>query len=139
MEIFQQQIEPQGIVNINILNSLVLLFANAMRPEELEHKVLPLFSKHRIKEDVFTYQTLAKLNLNLRELDKAIELCRKSPTVTVRILEVLLECGLRKEKDGSDIICEALEKYVEIKRKPNKFLLKKLAILSTCLIDYLYS
>jgi hypothetical protein len=55
MELFTTQIEPQGLVNINILNSLVLLFGNTLRIEELEHRILPLYSKHRIEHDMYTY------------------------------------------------------------------------------------
>ena len=42
-------------MNIHILNSMVLLYANALRVEELEAKVLPLFDKYRIPHDIFTF------------------------------------------------------------------------------------
>jgi hypothetical protein len=55
MELFHTQIEPQGLVNVNILNSLVLLFSNTLKIEELEHRILPLYSKHRIEHDIYTF------------------------------------------------------------------------------------
>lgn len=61
----QTDFEP----NIRVLNSLSLLFANALKVEELEQKVLPLYAKNRIKFDVYTYQIITKMYLNIRELD----------------------------------------------------------------------
>ena len=42
-------------VNIHLLNSMTLLFTNALRPEQLETDVLPLYEKYRVKHDVYTY------------------------------------------------------------------------------------
>jgi hypothetical protein len=48
--------QEEGVeVNIHILNSLTFLFTNALRPEQLESEVLPLYEKHKIKHDVYTY------------------------------------------------------------------------------------
>ena len=47
--------DSQADININILNSLVFLYSNALRPEELEADVLPLYEKFKIKHDVYTY------------------------------------------------------------------------------------
>ena len=63
-------------VNVNILNSLVYLYSCALRPEELEAKVLPQYAKHRIEHDVCTYAHLTKMYLNLRDLDKVVDLYR---------------------------------------------------------------
>ena len=41
--------------NIYILNSLVLLYSNALSVEELERKVLPLYNQNNIKYDVYTF------------------------------------------------------------------------------------
>lgn len=41
--------------NINILNSMTYLYANALRPEELEADILPLYKKNKINHDVYTY------------------------------------------------------------------------------------
>jgi len=42
-------------VNINILNSILLIHTNALRVEELDANVLPLYEKFKIKHDVFTF------------------------------------------------------------------------------------
>jgi len=47
--------ETEHEPNIHILNSLVLLFSNALSVEELERKVLPLYAKNSIKYDVYTF------------------------------------------------------------------------------------
>ena len=49
--LLKDSLEP----NIHILNSLVYLHACALRPEQLEAEVLPLFEKYRTKHDVYTY------------------------------------------------------------------------------------
>lgn len=62
--------ETEHEPNIHILNSLVLLFSNALSVEELERKVLPLYAKNSIKYDVYTFQHLTKMYLNIRDLDQ---------------------------------------------------------------------
>lgn len=61
----ETDVEP----NIYILNSLTLLFSNSLKAEELERKVLPLYAKNKIKYDVYTFQHITKMYLNLRQLD----------------------------------------------------------------------
>jgi hypothetical protein len=67
---------PELEVNNNLLNSLVLLHANALRVEDLDAYVLPLFDKFKVKYDVFTFQHLSKLYLNLRDFDMVKKLYR---------------------------------------------------------------
>ena len=54
----------------------------------------------------------------MREFDKVVELYRKSPSVNQRLADTFLETGLRMA--DSDLICEALDKFVEIDRKPHR-------------------
>lgn len=42
--ILQTDFEP----NIHVLNSLTLLFCNALKVNDLEQKILPLYTKNRI-------------------------------------------------------------------------------------------
>jgi hypothetical protein len=51
-------------VTIHVLNSLLRLFGNALKPLEIESKVLPEYEKHRIKYDANTYAELMRLTLN---------------------------------------------------------------------------
>ena len=67
-ELFEQMKEdPEVEINNHILNSLLLLHCNAIRTEEIEAYVLPLYEKHKIKYDVYTFQHLCKLYLNTME------------------------------------------------------------------------
>lgn len=45
-------------VNVNILNSLLLVHTKAIEAEKVEGLVLPLYEKYGITKDVFTYQHL---------------------------------------------------------------------------------
>jgi hypothetical protein len=63
----------------------------------------------------------------LRELDKVVELYKKSPGVNKMLATSYLEAGMRMGETGSDIICEALEKFIEIDHKPHPRVLKKLS------------
>lgn len=64
-------------MNSNILNSMITLYAGALRPEELEAKVLPLFDKFRVPYNVYTFQELIKLFYNTRDLDRVYDLYGK--------------------------------------------------------------
>lgn len=78
MELFKTMVnEGQVDVNIHILNSLTLLYCNSLRAEQLEAEILPLYEKYRIKHDIYTYQNLSRLFVNLRELDTAMSLYQK--------------------------------------------------------------
>jgi hypothetical protein len=48
-ELFNQMVKDSDFEpNIHVLNSLTLLFCNALKVTELEQKVLPLYAKNRI-------------------------------------------------------------------------------------------
>jgi hypothetical protein len=104
-----------------------------LRPEDIESKILPLYEKHRVKHDVYTYQELAKLYLKLRDLDMVFSLWDRvradkdglGLNPSYHILNVVLEAGIRKK--DSDRLVEVLEKYVELKKEPPKFLLQKIS------------
>ena len=119
---------PENEVNINILNSLVHLYSAALRPEELEQKVLPQFEKHRVKQDANTFTHLAKLYLKLRDLDKVVELyntCLESGyQPKYKLVSHYLEAGLRKE--DSELIYDGLKKFHELGLVPHQYVLKKL-------------
>jgi hypothetical protein len=55
----------------------LLLHSNALRVEELDANVLPLYEKYKIKHDVFTFQHISKMYLNLREFDLVKNLYKK--------------------------------------------------------------
>jgi hypothetical protein len=53
---------------------MVLLYSSALRPEQLEAEVLPLYEKHHIKHDVYTYQNLSRMYLALRDMDTVMSM-----------------------------------------------------------------
>ena len=117
-ELFEQMVNQTDYEpNIQVLNSLVLMFANAIKPLELESKILPLYEKYRIQHDVYTYQNLTKMYLNMLELDKVIDLYKKCLDAKIYpnklMLNTVLEAGLRKE--DSDLVYDVLTIYVDTK------------------------
>ncbi len=82
MELFKtlEKGENDNEVNIQVLNSLLLLYSNALRPEQLEAEVLPLYEKFKIKHDVYTYQNLTRMYLKLRDFDTIMLLWDKLRT-----------------------------------------------------------
>ena len=55
MELYEQMQKDGLKVNSHILNSLLELHANALRVDEMDAKILPLYEKHNIKPCIFTY------------------------------------------------------------------------------------
>jgi len=110
--------QEEGVeVNIHILNALTYLFTNALRPEQLEAEVLPLYEKYKIKHDVYTYQHLIKMYLNIRDLDTLMALwdrmrAKEDFSPNQRILDNVLEGAIRQK--SSDKMVEVLEEYVRL-------------------------
>ena len=65
-------------VSIEVLNSLLQLYCVAVKPHDIEAKVLPEYEQNKIKYDSNTYANLAKLQLNLRDLDQVVRLFDRS-------------------------------------------------------------
>ena len=55
---------PESEVNLQILNSMLELYCHALKPHELESKVLPEYTRFNIKYDINTYAHLMRLHLN---------------------------------------------------------------------------
>ena len=93
--------KPDCEISPHILNSLLALYANAVEPLEIESKVLPEFSKHNIDLDANSYSQLMRLYMTQRDLDKVIDLYRKTEEANIKpiykIMSYFLEAGMRKE------------------------------------------
>lgn len=76
-ELFETMQKDGTDINVNILNSMVYLYSSALRPDDMEAHVLPLYDKYKIKHDVYTYQHLSKMYLDMRDLDAALKLYDK--------------------------------------------------------------
>ena len=67
-------------MNIHVLNSYLYLYCSALRPEQMETDVLPLYDKYKIKYDLFTYQNLIQMYLKLRNHDLVLSLYKRLKT-----------------------------------------------------------
>lgn len=123
------QDSPDCEVSVEVLNSLLYLNTVAIRPLEIESKILPLYQQHKLKYDENTYAHLAKLYLDKRELDKVVELFDRSQEAGLKpvnkMLTCYLEAGLRKQ--DTSIIIHALTKYKEAEQEPHHRVLKLLS------------
>jgi hypothetical protein len=66
----------------------------------MEAEALPLYSKYKIKHDVYTYQHLTHMYLNLRELDTVMTLYDRLKTKenfqpNQRMLNTVFETAMR--------------------------------------------
>lgn len=100
--------------NERILNSLTLLYCNALEPIRLEAEILPFYERFHIKHDVYTYQHICKMYLNLLEIDKVLELYKQALASGIRpnkmLLITTLDAAMRKE--DSDCIYEVMQEFV---------------------------
>lgn len=129
LKLFEQSRESGIKPNVIMLNSLVHLHCNALRVDELDANVLPLYEKHRIKHDVYTYQFLSKMYLNMREFDTVKNLYktlkREGLTPNKMLLNGVLEASIRT--GDTDLVYDSLKDFVAIKHEPHKRLVGKLA------------
>ena len=109
---------PDAKVNIHILNSLLLLHTNALRVEELDSYVLPLYEKYRIPHDIYTYQALSKMYLNMGDYELVKSLYKKQKKENFKpnqmYLNSVLEASMRT--DDGNLIYDAMKNFVDIKR-----------------------
>jgi len=115
-------------VNINILNSLLLVHTKAHDLAQVEGAVLPLYEKYNIKPDPFTYQHLMEMYSEKREfkaLLKVFENMKKAnSTPTFFALNYYLDTAIRLE--DTDMIVDALKEFKKINREPKRYYLVKL-------------
>jgi len=116
-------------VSVELLNSLLQLHVVAVKPSLIEAKVLPLYAVHKIEYDQNTYAHLARLYLDLRDMEKVVELFDKSQEAGLKpvnkLLASYLEAGLRKQ--STETIIHALTKFKEIGQVPHHRVLKQLS------------
>ena len=131
-ELFNQaKSDPNVNINIHILNSMLFLHTSALRVEELDANVLPLYDKHKITHDVYTYQHLSRMYLNLADYEMVINMYLRLKKENIKpnqmYLDSVLEASMRIDK--SDIVYDALTDFLEIKRRPAGRLLYQLNVL----------
>ena len=50
-----------GFIDVKILNNFMSMYVFALRGEEIDGLVLPLYEKYKIEKDAYTYEYLLKL------------------------------------------------------------------------------
>jgi pentatricopeptide repeat protein len=107
--------------NINILNSLLEVLAEAHEIDQIDGKLLPIFNKNNISMNVKTYELLMKVFWDKRQGDLVLNLYaklkNKGLVPNIRILNTLIECSI-KRKDANGIL-EALQTARSIEREIN--------------------
>lgn len=90
---------------------MLQLHCMALKPVEIEAKVLPEYAKHRVDFDINTYNHLMKYYLKTLDLDKVLELYSKAQDqglkANPKMLSILIEVGIRKRK--SVIVIDTLK------------------------------
>ena len=56
---------------------MLLLHTSALRLDEIDSRVLQLYDKYKVPYDIYTYQNLSKMYLNLRDYDMVKKLYRR--------------------------------------------------------------
>jgi hypothetical protein len=96
--------------------------------DELDANILPLYEKYNIKHDIFTFQFLGKLYLNMAEYDMVKSLYKNLKDENIEenqsFLDAVLEASMRT--DDADMVYDAMTDFIKIKREPHKRLLGKL-------------
>lgn len=121
--------DPEIEINSHILDSMLLLYCNALRVDDLDSKLLPMYDKYKVKHNVYTYQCLAKLYLNLTDYKMVKNLYRKLQSQPdLRPNKAFLNCSLEASirSDDADIVYDSLIDFVEIKQMPHKRILSTL-------------
>jgi pentatricopeptide repeat protein len=119
--------EQEGIpINVQILNALLEVHTANHKLEVVDGLVLPLFEKHRIPMNKYTYQHLFSMLIDLRKFPEIVELYHKMRNNGIeanqKALNILLEAGIRT--GSSDSIMEAFEELRRIERFVSPWLLR---------------
>lgn len=126
MALFEQMKKEQHQIDSHVLNRLVELHVNALRTDELDANILPLYEQHNVKPDVFTYQRLARLYFNLADykMVKNLYLDAKKGaggevvTPNKMLLDTVVQAALRT--DDADMVYDCLQDYIAIRREPHR-------------------
>lgn len=92
-------IEQKGEVNSFILNAMLSIHAKALKIEELEGLVLPLFDKFAIKKTEYTYECLIELYKQQKNMEVVNRLFRDLKKQGIEpgynIINDVLDCAVR--------------------------------------------
>jgi pentatricopeptide repeat protein len=116
-------------INVVILNSLLEVHTVNHKIEQVEGLVVPLYEKHNIPMNSYSYQHIFGMMIDLRKFDEIVELynnMKENKIVpTQKVLNCYLEAGMRVK--NSDIIVEALQEFRTIERTADPWLIRLLS------------
>jgi pentatricopeptide repeat protein len=115
-------------IDVYILNSLLYVHCSAHKLELVEGLVVPLYEKHGVAMDGYTYEHIIRMLLDLREFLSIFNLYDKFKSRDLRptpfLLNSVIEAGIRANK--VDFIVECLQKFQDIKDEPEQKLIRLL-------------
>ena len=145
-----EEASARGMVDTILLNNVMTVHANALEVDKLEGLVLPLYEKHGLQMDSYSYEVLMVLHYNLKDFNTAVRMYRqfekqmddrKARDIEVRgeyaakrevprddmrqtfnMLETLLQIGIRMM--DMPMVLEALAGFKKINRHPKNSSLK---------------
>ncbi len=128
-EIFKYIEDNNMPIDKYVLNSLIELHCAVQKKELVEGLVLPLFEKHGVQMDQFSYMYIIKMLVDLRNHEEVFKIYdivkQKNLPMLEPMLNAVLESGMRANK--IDIIVDSLEKIKEKNLYAEPRLVKELA------------
>jgi pentatricopeptide repeat protein len=127
-EIFKYMEDNNMVIDKYVLNSMIEVHCSVHKKELVEGLVLPLFEKHGVEIDEFTYNYIIKMLVELRNHEEVLKLYDKIKEKNLQLLEPtlnsVLETGIRANK--INFIVESLQKLKENKLHARPGLLRML-------------
>lgn len=128
-EIFHYMEKENIKINVQVLNALMEVHTASHKIEMVDGLVIPLYEKHNISMNEYSYEHIFRMLLDLRNYqaisDLFLQFKAKGLPHTQRILNIYLESSIRN--NNSDGIVEALETVRKIDRKAKPALLRILS------------
>lgn len=127
-EILKYMEDNNMIIDKYVLNAMIEIHCSVHKKELVEGLVLPLFEKHGVEVDEFTYDYILKMLVELRNYEEIFRLYDKVKlsglTLIQPTLNSVLEAGIRANK--IDFVVESLEKLKELNLQARPGLLRYL-------------
>ena len=72
-----EEASGKGMVDTILLNNVMMVHANAFEIDKLEGLVLPLFEKHGLQMNSYSYEVLMDLHYKTKDFNTAVRMFRK--------------------------------------------------------------
>ncbi|EAR87412.2 PPR domain protein (macronuclear) [Tetrahymena thermophila SB210] len=126
-KLFERAVK-ENMVDVHIINSLLDVHVKALREDDVDGLILPLYEKYNIKKNTETYENLLELYHQKKDLPQIYKLhgWLKSEGLdeTWKVLNYVFDAAYRAE--DVDVMCKILDQLLEMKKEPKIVYLKKL-------------